>query len=151
MISDYSYFDVNQDTLNVAPGEAMQFGSALWHLLYRIHHANDRFRPLYMSKMDLSDDFYWLFLHPEDTYCFEVLFSTHTHKQNFITIPLCNLMEWVSSPPNFSACTKTITDLVNAGLADPQAFAVARQTPIHFDVISKSNPENDLVFSTTLV
>ena len=33
MISDYSYFDVNQETLNVAPTEAMQFGRALWCLL----------------------------------------------------------------------------------------------------------------------
>ena len=57
MISDYSYFDVNRDTLNIAPGEAMQFGRALWRLLYRIHHANDIFGPVFMSKIDLSDGF----------------------------------------------------------------------------------------------
>ena len=58
MISDYSYFDVNQETLNLGPSEAMQFGRTLWRLLYRIHRANSRFGPVYLSKVDLSDGFY---------------------------------------------------------------------------------------------
>ena len=42
MILDYSYFDVNQQTLNIAPKDAMHFG------------------PVYMSKVDLSNGFYCL-------------------------------------------------------------------------------------------
>ena len=34
MISDYSYFDVNQQTLNITPKEAIQFGRTLWQLLF---------------------------------------------------------------------------------------------------------------------
>ena len=40
MISDNSYFNVNNDTFKIAPLEAMQFGRTLWQLLHRIHHAN---------------------------------------------------------------------------------------------------------------
>ena len=68
MISDYSYFDVNQETLNLGPSDAMQFGRTLWRLLYRIHRANSRFGPVYLSKVDISDGFYRLFLRPEDTH-----------------------------------------------------------------------------------
>ena len=68
MISDYSYFDVNQETLNLGPPEAMQFCRTLWRLLYHINRANSRFGPVYLSKVDLLDDFYWLFLRPEDTH-----------------------------------------------------------------------------------
>ena len=54
MISDYSYFDVNANTFNIAPAEAMQFGRTLSKLLYRIHHVNSHFGPVYMSTVDLS-------------------------------------------------------------------------------------------------
>ena len=75
MISDYSYFDVNADTFNIAPSEAIQFGRTLWRLPYCIHHANSNFGPVYMSKVDLSDGFYQLWLRPEDTHRLKVLFS----------------------------------------------------------------------------
>jgi hypothetical protein len=51
MISDYSYFDVNSDTLNIAPSEALQFRRTLWRLLFRVHHTNENFGPVYMSKV----------------------------------------------------------------------------------------------------
>ena len=49
-------------------------------------------------------------------------------------------MGWVSSPPNFSACTETIADLVNADLLDPAAMQHARVTPHRLDVISETDP-----------
>ena len=58
MISDYSYFGVNDDTLQFAPLDAMQFGRTLIRLLTKIHCANNRFRPVHMSKIDLADGFY---------------------------------------------------------------------------------------------
>ena len=30
MISNYSFFDINADTLNIALAEAIQFGRTLW-------------------------------------------------------------------------------------------------------------------------
>lgn len=48
MISDSSYFDLNQDMLKIAHIKSMEFG-----LLFCIQHANKHFSPAYMSKMDL--------------------------------------------------------------------------------------------------
>ena len=58
MVSDYSYFGVNNDTLHLAPLDAMQFGRTLNRLLAKIHRANDRFGPVHISKIDLVDGFY---------------------------------------------------------------------------------------------
>ena len=66
MISDYSYFDVNQEMLNLGPPKAMQFGWTMWRLPYCIHRANSQFGPVYLSKVDLLDGFYQLVLWPED-------------------------------------------------------------------------------------
>ena len=140
MISDYSYFDVNQQTFNIAPTEAMQFGRTLWRLLFRIHNANNHFGLVYMSKVDLSDGFYRLWLRPEDTHRLAVLFPSRPNKPDLIGIPLTNPMGWVSSPPNFSACTETIADLANADLQDPAAMQHARITPHRLDVISETEP-----------
>ena len=60
MISNYSFFGVNDDTVPLAPTEAMQFDQTLKRLLQRIHCANDVFGPVYISKIDLSESFYCL-------------------------------------------------------------------------------------------
>ena len=60
MIAGYSYFGVNDDTAQLAFKEAMQFGKTLKRLLQQIHRANERFGPVYLSKIDLSDGFYRL-------------------------------------------------------------------------------------------
>ena len=73
MISDYSYFGVNGDTLQLATLDAMQFGRTLHRLLAKIHRANDIFRPVHLSKIDLADGFYRLWLRPEDTFRLAVL------------------------------------------------------------------------------
>ena len=55
---DYSYFNMNDDTFNIAPSEAMQFGRTLGRFLHRIHYANSKFGSIFLSKVDLSDWFY---------------------------------------------------------------------------------------------
>jgi hypothetical protein len=149
MISDYSFFDVNQETLKLAPDEAMQFGRTLWRLLYRIHHANDKFGPVFLSKVDLSDGFYRLWLRPEDTVHLAALFPSRPGEPKLVGIPLTNPMGWVSSPPNFSACTETIADLANVDLADPIAIEEARSTPHRLDVVSESDPTPSASSSST--
>lgn len=140
MISDYSYFDVNQYTINTALGEAIQFGCALWHLLCHIHHANDIFGPVYISKDNLSNRFHRLFLPLEDTHHLVVHFPSRPNELDLIGIPLQNPMGWVYAPPNFSTCTETIADLVTNDMADWLALALIRQTLQQFDIISESNP-----------
>ena len=60
MIPDYSFLGVNDDTVPLAPPDAMQCKQTLKHFLQRINRANDVFDPVYMSKIDLSDGFYRL-------------------------------------------------------------------------------------------
>ena len=62
MISDYSFFGVNEDTVPLAPPETMQSGQTLKRLLQRIHRVNNVIGSLYMSKIDLLDGFYRLWL-----------------------------------------------------------------------------------------
>ena len=137
MISDYIYFDVNQQTLKIAPKEAMQFGCTLWWLLFCIHNANDLIGPVYILKVNLSDGFYRLWLHPKDTHQLAVLFPSRPNKPDLIGIPLANPMGWVLSPPNISACTETIADL-----QDPVAIQHTQATPHRLDVVSESDPKS---------
>ena len=46
---------LNEDTANTAPLETMQFGKCLIRILQRIHRANPRYGPVYLSKIDISD------------------------------------------------------------------------------------------------
>jgi len=61
---DYSYYGINAETINLAPAEAMQFGCVLERTLYHIRHANPRYGPVHMGKVDLSDAYYRLHLNP---------------------------------------------------------------------------------------
>ena len=92
MISDYSFFGVNYDTVPLAPPEAMQFDQTLKQLLQRIHCANGVFGPVYMSKIDLSNGFYRLWLRPEDTVKLAVLFLSRQGEAPLVGIPLTNPM-----------------------------------------------------------
>ena len=148
MISDYSYFDVNADILNITPAEAMQFGCTLRRLLHRIHHANFKFGLVYMSKVDLSDGFYQLWLHPEDMHRLAVLFLSRKIEPTLVAIPLTNPMGWVSSPPNFSACTEMVCDMTNKDLKNVAAVNLARLTPRRLDVVSESRPMDESLVSS---
>jgi hypothetical protein len=48
MIVDYSFYDVNDDTAPIAPGQSMQFSRALHRILRVILEARPRFGPVYM-------------------------------------------------------------------------------------------------------
>lgn len=140
MISDYSFYGVNLETLKLAPAEAMQFGRTLKRLLTKIHHANDHFGPVHLSKIDLSDGFYRLWLRADDTAHLAVVFPTRPGEPPLIGIPLTNPMGWTESPPNFCACTETVADLANAAIATPGAMAAARHQPHPLDVVSETPP-----------
>eukprot|EP00536_Pseudo-nitzschia_multiseries_P012239 jgi/Psemu1/31438/gm1.31438_g len=139
MISDYTYSEVNQDTIPLAPAESMQFGRTLPRLLSKLHRANNRFGPVYMSKIDLADGFYRVELKPEDTMQLGVLFPPRPGEAPLIGIPLTNPMGWKSSPPNFCAFTETIADLANATL--PTGLAAAQRTPHRLDIPSEATPD----------
>jgi hypothetical protein len=57
-IVDYSYSGVNQETCQLAPQEAMQFGTALQRIIEDIANADPRWGPVYLCKVDIADGFY---------------------------------------------------------------------------------------------
>lgn len=58
LVVDHTWFLVNQNTLELTPKEAMQFGGALYRVLYRVHHADARYGPVYLAKFDVKDGYY---------------------------------------------------------------------------------------------
>ena len=54
-IVDYSWWKVNQETLPLAPKEAMQFGHALDRLLRKMLLADPKHGILEMMKIDIAD------------------------------------------------------------------------------------------------
>ena len=135
-ISDYSYFDINKETLQLAPPEAMQFGRALQRLLGYIHRANPRYGPVYMSKIDIADGFYRLGLRPTDAPKLAVLFPTRPGEEQLVGIPLTLPMGWLESPPAFCTMTETTTDLANAVLNGRMDTVVS--LPHRLDAVSET-------------
>lgn len=66
LIVDYSFSGVNMDTLHLAPKEAMQFGRALQRVMTTIVHANPRYGPVHLAKIDIADGFYRVWLQLQD-------------------------------------------------------------------------------------
>jgi hypothetical protein len=57
LIVDYTFSNVNGNTLQWAPREAMQFGRALQQVLTALVHADPRYGPVHMAKIDVADGF----------------------------------------------------------------------------------------------
>ena len=66
LLCDHSWYPVNETTLAHCPPEAMQFGGALHRIMHRVRHAHPRFGPVFLSKHDIKDGFYRMFLRPSD-------------------------------------------------------------------------------------
>ena len=133
LIVDLSFYDINADTVNLAPSEAMQFGRTLERILYQIRHSNPRFGPVYLSKVDLSDGFYRIQLNSSAIAKLAVALPRFPNEEQLLALPLVLPMGWVESPPFFCAATETVADLVNQWPAHiyppPHPLEVAAQTP----------------------
>ena len=93
-----------------------------------------------MSKVDLSDGFYHLWLRLEETHCLVVLLTTRKNEPALIGIPMTNPMGSLSSPPNFPACTETVANLANDNLDDGVVVADTCLRSHRLDVVSESQP-----------
>ena len=119
-IGDYSFSEVNKDTLDIAPSEAMQFGHAFARLLREILLANPAFGAVLLAKGDLSDGFYRVDLAPEDAAKLSLVFPVRPGSSEYlVAVPLVLPMGWQNSPPYFSAVTETIADITNTNLGNP--------------------------------
>lgn len=113
-IVDYSFYDVNQETLPLVL-DSMQFGRALERLLREILLSNPQHGPVQIMKVDLSDGFYRLCLNIDDIPKLGVTFPSAT-MENLVAFPLVLPMGWKNSPPAFCTATETIADLANTSL-----------------------------------
>ena len=110
-ICDYSFSGVNEDTADVAPAEAMQFGHALERILREILLADPAQGPVHMIKVDISDGFYRINLRPADVPKLGVVFPTKPGAEPLVAFPLVLPMGWTHSPPFFSAATSLVSHL----------------------------------------
>ena len=116
LIVDYSFSDVNAETVKLAPPEAMQFGKALHRVLDRVVKADRRYGHVYMAKIDIADGFYRVWLQIADTPKLGVVLPTTPGQPALIAFPLILPMGWVESPPYFTVLTETACDLANQQL-----------------------------------
>jgi hypothetical protein len=132
-ICDYSFFLVNLDTIPLAPAESMQFGRALWQILSTVHHGDPHLGPIFLSKIDIADGFYRIWVNVNDVPKLGVVVLTLPGQPQIIGFPLVLTMGWMQSPPLFTAATETA-----AGLANQELRASKPAQPHRLDIVSES-------------
>ncbi len=117
-VGDYSFYNVNAETVPLAARESMQFGQALERFLREILLADPRFGPVYLAKTDCSDGFYRIHLAPEDIPKRGLIFPGHsgTPEEQLVALPLVLPMGWTLSPPVFCTATETVADITNTAI-----------------------------------
>ena len=101
LVCDHSFFGVNQTTALRTPPEAMQFGGTLSRILHAVRHADPAYGPVFLSKYDIKDGFYRLFLDADDCPMLGVTLPRQEGEEPLIAIPLVLTMGWAESPPTF--------------------------------------------------
>ena len=144
-ICDYSWSEVNLETLPLAALESMQFGHALDRILREILLSNPDLGPVSLMKIDISDGFYRVNLNIDDIPKLGVVFPTEPGQEPLVALPLVLPMGWKNSPPVFSTVTETIADLANQRIQDP----TFRPPEHHLDVMSESVASPDPSASDT--
>ena len=133
---------VNETTLPHAPPEAMQFGGALPRILRTVRHANPKFGPVRLSKHDIKDGFYRLFLRATDCPRLALVLPRYPDEAQLVAIPMACTMGWVQSPPTFSTMSETVCDRANHRLAH------LRRSPLH-RLEALAEPMDDISASWT--
>ena len=116
VIVDYSFYEVNRDTVKLAPQESMQFGKALNRMLQSIADANPAYGDCYVYKVDVSDGFYRVWLCTSSVAKLGVALPKMQGLPELVAFPLVLPMGWTESPPYFSVLTETVCDLTNRDL-----------------------------------
>ena len=118
IIVDYSFFGLNDETVKMAPKDAMQFGKALQRILQALVDANPAFGPVHLFKVDIADGFYCIWLNIADIPKLACAIPPLYGDEPLLALPLVLPMGWTQSPPYFCAATKTIADITNKRLAN---------------------------------
>ena len=124
LVVDHTWFLVNKHTLEYTTKEAMQFGGALYRVLYQIYHADPKYGTTYLAKYDVKDGFYRVMIRPEHALAMTVILPTYEGEEPMVAVPLVLTMGWINSPPTFCAVTETACDIANDRM-------YRRYAPIH--------------------
>ena len=116
VIIDHTWFGVNEHTIAELPKEVMQFGGTLPRLLWILRHANPAKGQVYLSKFDIDNGFYRMFLDADDALKLAAIMPRYDGEEQLIAVPLAQTMGWTNSPPTFCAASETAADLANANL-----------------------------------
>jgi hypothetical protein len=134
---DYSCFDLNSETLKLAPKEAMQFGKALERILAQIVAANPTHGPVQLMKVDVADGFFWAWLNLSDTPKLAVSIPSLKGEEPLLAFPLVLPVGWTESPPHFCAATETVADV-----AHRRALNNWKTPPHRLDEAADSAPDD---------
>ena len=118
IIVDYSFFGLNEETIKMAPKDAMQFGKALQRILQALVDANPKFGPVHLFKVDIADGFYRIWLNIADIPKLACSIPPLYGDEPLLALPLVLPMGWTQSPPYFCAATETVADITNKWLAN---------------------------------
>ena len=98
LIVDYTFSNVNEDTVPLAPKESMQFGRALQRIMAKIVRADPRYGPVRLAKIDIADGFYRVWLQIADKPKLEVVLPSTAGQPRLVAFPLALPMGWIESP-----------------------------------------------------
>ena len=88
VIVDHTWFGVNDHTVPDLPREVMQFGGTLSQILWLLRHADPSAGPFYLSKYDITDGFYRVFLKADDALQLAVMMPSYDNEPPLLAIPL---------------------------------------------------------------
>ena len=116
VIVDYSYYGINEATLQLSMPESMQFERALPRLHRHIAYANPKFGPIWALKLDISNGFYCVPLTTSSIIKLGVLLPPIPGLPPLVAFPLTLPMGWTDVPPFFCKFTEMACDLTNHDL-----------------------------------
>ena len=119
LVCDHSFFGVNEHTIPWTPEQVMQFGGTLPRILQAVRHADPARGPVYLSKFDIKDGYYRIFLEPDACPTLAVTLPRYDGEEPLVAIPLVLTMGWAESPPAFCSVSETIADLANDRARNP--------------------------------
>ena len=134
-IVDYTFYGINEYTISLAP-DSMQFGRAFERLLQKLHRADTRHGPVYISKVDISDAFMRVWIQLHSIPILGAIIPSLDGEEPMVGFPMILPMGWIDSPPFLCAVTEMIADLTNAWLAHGDID----QGVHHLDTLADSKP-----------
>jgi len=68
---------------------------------------------VYLSKHDIKDGFYRMFLKASDCLRLSIILPKYEGEPQLIAVPMSCTMGWTQSPPSFSVMSETVADVTN--------------------------------------